>query len=521
MDSTLAIDAAIDSVEQKLRGLEAFAIKHRLNNAALPPISQRSFKNPRALTNAMESSIVGIENLAAALPRVISMGRSHIQAKLIDYDPGELFKKQLTKPLANLKRAADDISKLSNEYGPAAATVHEQVTLFEASIIAEAKLVSRASKMAKPTDPTALRKECRELVDASSDAADLKHDINVRSPLRNHAMALGDASAALGWVVAPAPLKHVREYKNIVNTLAEDILSRYIDLGCNPIHSDFAEALNAIVEVLVTYVEKEHPAGLRWNYAQGATPLGYRRAQRNLRKDAHPVGDFYRLMHASLTEFVLVSRELGGRLKTASQYLLGAYEEMAKAIETASGRVKPPGDLTAHLKMLLISVQHELTPMLTLLDKSDAEDKFSLHCSALREFIHSMQWATATIQKMSPVGYIIDIENVTLLYLGKVEKEFCKDEGYIFCLHRAWVKSVRGMFSDLKDYVKAHHPNELMFDTRRTRQSFEGMEDAMTLTKQLSELRKKSKVKKWKKVEQLKKTAGGVRKMFPTWCKSE
>lgn len=510
-----------DLLDRKICVLEKFAIKHRLNGAELPvPPPTRSYRNNRALYNAMEASLVKIENIAAALPRLASTGRSHIHAKLIDYDPGELFQKQLDPALTQLKKSAEQISKLGGEFGPACATIFEQVSLFEASVKAEASLISRASRMAKPIDPAVFKKECEVLVEASADAAELKYDIDVRSHLHNHGMALSDASAALGWVVAPVSLKHARDYKAIVKNLAEDILSRYIDLGCNPVHSDFAESLNAILDELVKYVEKEHPAGLRWNYAQGATPLGYRRAERNMRKDSHPIGDFYRLMHSGLTEFVLISKELGGVLSTIADYTLSTYEEMAKVIETASSRKRPKGETGGEIRMLLMSVQHEMTPLLATVENVPKSDKFAEHCAAFREFINSMQWCMATVHKMSPVGFIVDTEGVTLLYLNKLEKAVCKGDGYVHNLHKKWIASIRQMLVELKEYVKLHHPNELTFDTQRTRKSVDGLVSKSSLGNQLKELRSKSKSSRWKHGTKMKLIAGKGRVSVRTWIRS-
>lgn len=520
MSTAVESDAMIAAVEQKILALEAFALKYRLESTHLPPLPPaRKFRATRALYNAIDSTVVRIEEIASKLPRNVSYGRSHIQAELINYDPGEAFLRKLHSPLQKLKESATEISKLGAEFGQTTATIMEQTNLFEISVKAEADLISRASKMAKPSDQASFKRECESLVDASSDVADLKYEVNIRSKLHDHAMALGDAAAALGWVVAPAPLKHVREYKLIVENLTSNILASYIELGCNPVHSHFAEALNAVLAALVDYVEKDHPAGLRWNYAQGATPLGYRRAQRNIRKDSHPIGDFYRLMHGSLTEFALISEELGGPLKPVSEHTLSAYEEMAKAIENASIRTRPHGNTTAVLKMLLISVQNELTPLIQVLDSVKEGDKYFEHCAAFREFINSMQWSTATMQKMSPVGYVIDIEAVTLLYLQKVEDEYVKGDRYIDRLHQGWVNSVRNMLTELKEYVKLHHPNELMFDTQRTRKSVDQLVKSVSLTNQLEELRKKSTATRWKKGSGMRMTKGGSRKTVSMWNK--
>lgn len=512
------IRTLLESVDQRIIALEQFAVKHRLDGQPLPPLpTPRHFRSPKGLYNAIDSVLMRIEHIADKLPRNVSYGRSHIQAKLIDYDAGEAFQRKVSDKLAKLFSASTAIGQLDAEFGADASIIAEQARLLQDSIKAEAVLITRASKMPKPVSVPALKAECEPLVDASSDVSDLKYDVTPKAKLHDHAMALGDCAAALGWVVSPTPLKHVREYRAIVETLTSNILANYIELGCNPVHSHFAESLNALMDVLVSYVEKEHPAGMRWNYAYGATPQGYRRAQRNVRKDSHPIGDFYCLMHSALTEFVLLSRELGSPLSDAANCVMAAYEEMAKAVENAAVRQRPHGDPSAVLKMLLISVQNELTALDQILQGVDEEDRFFVHCQALTEFVHSLQWSSATMQKMSPVGYIIDIERVTLLYLAKVDEvKDRSDVTYAARLHRMWAQAIRNMLTELKDYVKLHHPNELMFDTQRSRKSVDALVRRMSLSAQLSELKLKSTAKKWVPTQHTRKTKFGP-KTVRTW----
>lgn len=515
---TLDIDELLIRMERKLTTLEIFA-KNKCNNGAeLPALVQRSaFRNDKAMFNAVESSILRIEKIAATIPKTANTGRSHIQAVVVDYDPGEQFDKEVGPFVEHLLGAARKIGALTKEFGNDAKTILEQTEALATSVKAEAILVSRAAKMPKPGNPTVMKRECQPLVDASSDTADYKYVVGVRSSLHDHAMALSDTAAALGWVIAPAPLKHVRDYKQIVHGLTESILARYIELGCNAAHSDFAEALNHLLNALVTYVEKEHPAGLRWNYAKGAVPLGYRRAKRRVDPDAHPIGDFFALMHGALTVFILRSREIGAPLSKAADGVLSCYFETLKVVESASNSVRPSIEGGGgELRMLLMSVQHELVPLVDMLKTVKKSHKYYDHCVAVQEFIGIMQWCTATLNKMSPVTYLIDIEAVTKKCLERVDKLHGRGATYKAELHRAWTRSVRDMMAQLKEYVKTHHPNEMMFDTRRSRRSFEEIHRRKSLTKQIETLKKKSSTRKWK-LYQATKVVRGRRKDVPLW----
>lgn len=106
----------------------------------------------------------------------------------------------------------------------------------------------------------------------------------------------------------------------------------------------------------MAYVTKEHPAGLHWNYGQGPTPLGYRRADRKRTADAHPFGDFYKLIHGGVARYYSCSVDLGGAVAKQARALVDAYNELVTVIEAASSKVMPPGDGAGELRMLLMSV---------------------------------------------------------------------------------------------------------------------------------------------------------------------
>lgn len=516
------VQGAIEAADRKVKSLESCALKRSPHISNLPPFKpSRDFRNIRALYNAVDSTVLRLEKIATSLPRVAVEGRSHIQAALIDYDPGELFFKLIKPPLALVLDAAMKISMLTKDFGEAAGVVLQQAELLKECVRAEAALISRASKMPKPQDPNVLKEECEPLVEASTDVSELKYDVNARSPLHNHVMAMGDAAAALGWVVAPAPLKHVRDYKNIVGNLAESILASYIELGCDPVHSDFAEALNAVMTVLVDYVNKEHPAGLRWNYTQGTKIEGYKRAERIVSPDAHPIGDFYKLIHGALTRYYTCSMEFGGPVLKQAEAIVGAYTELAKVIETASNKVRPaPSSLAAELRLLLMSVQHELTPLNSVMSSVPPSYKFQDHLNVIQEFVSVMQWCTSSLNKMSPVSFIIDVQGITNLYLDRLIAAHVgppsPDETYVNGLHREWAQSVRDMLTELNEYVKDHHPTGLMFDTRQSRKSMDEINRKTCLSTSLQNLRNLSSSRKWK-LTRAPKNVRGINRMIKTW----
>lgn len=500
-EKVVDVPETVAAVEKKLQCLELSAQK-RLRGGQLPPLPEvRRFANSRALYNAVDSALVRLDKVADALPKDTAIGRSHIQAELIDYDPGERFFEQMAPATTQLITSAQEIGSLTGEFGEAAAVVAQQIRLLGDCIRAEAAVISKAAKMAKPHDPDVLRAACKELVDASVDVAELKYDISDRSELYKHSLALADTAAALGWVLAPASVKHVRDYRTIITGSTESILARYIELGCNPIHSDFAEALNTLLETLAKYVAKEHPAGLRWNYAAGATPLGYRRAERTVAADAHPFGDFFKILHGSVTQYYCCSKELGGVLAKQAECVLSCFVELGNVIETASSKTKPAGSGEAELRMLLMPLSHELTALQAIAIPEGPECRYQKHVEVVKESMSCMQWCTAGLSKMSPVSFIIDIKGVADVYIEKLLAEHAGDyregEPYRTAVLREWCRSIQQFLLDLRDYVKTHHPNGLMFDTHRSRRSMDELNKKSELKVRLAELRQVSTTRKW------------------------
>jgi hypothetical protein len=397
--------------------------------------------------------------------------------------------------------AAIKIAELTSEFGDAANVVCQQAELLGECVRHETVLISKASRIPKPQDPAVLKFECEPLVDSSSEIAELKYDVEIRNSLHTHAMAMSDTAASLGWVVVPTPLKHVRDYKGIVTSQTESILASYIDLGCNPVHSDFAEALNAVMDALVDYVENEHPAGLRWNYAQGASPAGYRRADRHLSPDAHPFGDCYDLLHGAVARYYTCSREFGGAVAEQAGVVVAAYTALAKIVETASNSLRPPGSGEGELRLLLLPLAHELRTLEMAVSAVPEGYKYRDHVDVVQEFVGVMQWCTSGLNKMSPVSFIIDVQGVTTMYLDRLVARHAgpisSHEMYIVKLHREWADALRRMLSELLHYVKNHHPNGLMYDTRRSRKSMDEINMKKSLSSKLETGKASSTARKW------------------------
>ena len=507
LSGALDVENSLLVLDNKLIALETYAVKTK-SFKSLPPLSStpsKRYATQRALFNTVEAAIVRLENLANEIPKASLQVRSHIHAQEIDYDPGARFEKLIGPFYRTLLEATNKISLLTKDFGSAAVIIKKQVISLGIALKATTTLISKAATMAKPQDTKSLREECRELIDSAEEVSDYKHDIDVKSPLRYHAQALADFAADLGWVLSPTCQKHVRSYVGIVKMSTENILASYIELGLNPVHSDFGNALDKMVEELVEYVVKEHPAGLRWNYAKGAVPKGYKKAAQNLTEDSHPFGDYDRVINQSVVQYYCYSQVLGGYVFEQAKSVLAAFSSMSEVIERCSSKQRPTSSVDAELKMVLQPVTHDLVPVVQIAQKCPPDYKFKAHLKAIVEFAQCMQWCTALMHKMSPVAFIIDIDGVVSLCLAEIERGFGENKRkavartYKEEVHMQWCASVRKMLKDLKEYVKNHHPNELMFDTQRRRKSLDAIYERTNLNKRIDDLRKKSKARKWER----------------------
>eukprot|EP00172_Hildenbrandia_rubra_P004229 Plantae.Rhodophyta-Hildenbrandia_rubra.ctg8157.p1 GENE.Plantae.Rhodophyta-Hildenbrandia_rubra.ctg8157~~Plantae.Rhodophyta-Hildenbrandia_rubra.ctg8157.p1 ORF type:complete len:573 (+),score=95.36 Plantae.Rhodophyta-Hildenbrandia_rubra.ctg8157:141-1721(+) len=519
LSGALDVDDALLVIDNKIKSLEAYALKKK-GLTSLPPLSSsrrlQTYRTQRALFNAIEAAVVRLENIASASPQASLQVRSHIHAQEIDYDPGARFEQMMGPLYVKLLEAGRKVGGLAKDFGKSAEVVRMQTEKLGSALKGTGILISKAATMAKPQDPAALKKECEELIDSAEEVSDLRHDVDLKSPLRYHGQALSDFAASLGWVVSPTTQKYVRSYKGIVSGSTESILASYIDLGLNPIHSDFASALDAMADALVEYVVKEHPAGLRWNYAKGAVPKGYKRASRKLTENSHPFGDYDHVINRSVIAYYCTSQILGGRVFKQAEAVLAAFTSMSEVIERCSNRSRPAGSVDAELKMVLQPVTHDLVPVVKIAKDCPSDYKYKPHLNAIVEFAQCMQWCTALVHKMSPVGFIIDIEGVTSLCLKEIVKDFGSGTSYPARVHKEWANNVQSMMEELKTYVKSHHPNELMFDTRRRRKSVDSIFERTRVSKKLDALRKKSTSRKWERGTLI-KTVKGKKKRVKGW----
>jgi len=452
--------------------------------SAVGPIDLPRRRPPRAVVAAgVDQWLSRLEALATAGPRSSLVARSTLVAAPLQVDLGVALGEGVLGAADALQAAGVAIGRLTGDH-PQAALITTASASLAKGVRALCGVVSTAATMAKPTAPTAISALTEDLTDAIEEARDARHDIAPASKLRNHACALSDAASALGWVLAPAPVKHVREYKAIVNSQTEAILASYIDLGCNASHVEFAEALDAIMAALVDHVVEHHPTGLRWNTAASSATPAVVAAPSAAPPGAHPLADYWRLVDGPVAVYVTASERLGGPIAEQAWLLRDAFVAQCEMVEVVAKTLRPV-NATA-VRSYSAATNDALGKVLAAPGKAPRGYAFTAHLTLMSEFAHALSWPSMG-ESVSPGMFVVDLETALLREADDVLGAVGPSPWA--ALHTAWVAAVRDMVTALRAYVRSHHAASVGWDSGATRAEAEALIEAKGMEAALAKLR--------------------------------
>uniref|UniRef100_A0A7S0BHW4 CAP N-terminal domain-containing protein n=1 Tax=Rhodosorus marinus TaxID=101924 RepID=A0A7S0BHW4_9RHOD len=417
---------------------------------SLAPIPRKRYPNIKSTFNAMDASIGKLEELSKKIPKDRRM-RTGFLAVETDTDPGEVFNSFVRSDLAKMSTLAEKIG----------GDVHDQMLAFEEAVEAETGVISYAASVSMPPRDDLIAK-CEPLTDCADDAVEYNRDCDPSDPKKHHFQALADLSTMLGWVVAPNTVKHVKEYNQVIDLECDNILSNFIQLNCDPVHSDYATAIKGFTKQLHDYVVEYHPAGLRWNYLRGAAPEGYHVKKKvKARKDAHPFLDFLEIIDGPVAEYVYHSDLLGGPVAKQSRLVFGAFCKEYELITRAAVLDKGAAHVS---RMYVMPVMYEIAEVGTVSEEVDREDPFYLHLKAAADVTQVLSWVVSTETTASM--FTMELANASELLLDRILKDYESHSSIEF--HRLWVESLRSVLNELKIYVTVHHYHELSFNTQHS-----------------------------------------------------
>mmetsp|Transcript_332 Transcript_332/g.574 ORF Transcript_332/g.574 Transcript_332/m.574 type:complete len:310 (-) Transcript_332:1842-2771(-) len=264
----------------------------------------------------------------------------------------------------------------------------------------------------------------------------------------------------LGWVTAPAAVTHVNEYTKVCVIFIDNILASFIELGCDPTHSDFAEAARAMVEEMASYVKKEHSAGLRWNYVKGSTPLGYKGAKIIIDESTHPLADFIELVDGPLERFLWVSQKFGSLLYRIAQCIEGAFIQQYEMIKRAA--ITKQEKTYVGLKLMFSGTMHEIQPIRGLAEGAPKDYKYVPHLTTMVEFSSMLTWPI--VESIPPVQLISDAEGAVRIFCDKILSQY--GTASAFHEHVEWTEAIKMLGRSFREYVTKHHAHGLSFDTK-------------------------------------------------------
>ncbi|KAK1865535.1 hypothetical protein I4F81_008065 [Pyropia yezoensis] len=452
--------------------------------SAVGPIDLPRRRPPRAVVAAgVDAWLSRLEALATAGPRDSLVARSKLVAAPLRVDLGVALGDGALGPADALEAAGAAIGRLTADH-PQAGLVSAAAASLAKGVRALCRVVSTAATMAKPTAPTALASLTEELTDAIEEARDARHDVAPASKLRNHACAISDAASALGWVLAPAPVKHVREYKAIVNSQTEAILASYIDLGCNASHVEFAEALDAIMATLAEHVSEHHPTGLRWNTAAASSAPAMVSAPSAAPPGAHPLADYWLLVDGPVAEYVTASERLGGPIADQAWLLRDAFLAQSDMVEVVARTLRPVNAAAA--AVFSEATTAALSRVVGAPAKAPRGYLFGAHLGLISEFAHALSWPSMG-ETVSPGMFVVDLETALIReaddVLGAVGPSPWAG------LHTTWVATVRAMVTGLRAYVRSHHAASVGWDSGATRAEGEALLEEKGIEAALAALR--------------------------------
>ncbi|KAA8497210.1 hypothetical protein FVE85_0939 [Porphyridium purpureum] len=465
--------------------------KERLDKDTLDgsfQVAARSHANAKALWNHWDASMNRLEELAKLLPRKKKQLRTRLAQDEVDYDPGERFLQIVGPTMEKLEDVCDTIAKKND-------LIEDAFSDFEDAVDALAELIVYASRVPKPLDMNDLKTQCLPLISAINTVVEYKDDVKPRDPYLNHYVSIAEAASSLLWVISPTPVKHMNDFKRIVSIYTENILASYIELECDPIHSEYSQHLNDFMNILAEYVMREHGAGLKWNYTKGAVPLGYKAATALSVQNAHVLADFVLIREGSLQSVMYYSELIGGTLWKQMKSIDDVFKEEFKLICLAQTKQKPSS--LAELKMLFMPTMHEISAVMKVADETPMDDRCDQHVRIVREAVSVLTWPV--VEDITPLNYVVDIDSSLRPYYEKFQIYYSSaaNNGHV---HLLWLNAVKRLMRDLRFYVHVHAEYALEFGVGHTTEEVPDALKKRELAYEVATLKKKNadKVKHFK-----------------------
>eukprot|EP01062_Namystynia_karyoxenos_P014336 TRINITY_DN1515_c0_g1_i1.p1 TRINITY_DN1515_c0_g1~~TRINITY_DN1515_c0_g1_i1.p1 ORF type:complete len:1004 (+),score=408.84 TRINITY_DN1515_c0_g1_i1:80-3013(+) len=315
--------------------------------------------------------------------------------------------------------------------------------LVEAAMKAQKDFIATAAGMKKPSEEKIgeLCGPTGEKMGAVGEWGE-KHQ---RGAFGKHLQMLGEGVAALGWVMVPTPMPHVKEMIQACMFYGNKVMME--QKGKDEKQVKWVKDWKEILEELVKYIKEYHTAGVAWNCGAGGGGGGAAAAAGggDGGGGAASLSGFDDLLQCFVAPWVASSKAISPDLGAAAELVDGALKAQRDFLAKAVAMKKPSEEKIGELcgptgeKMGAVGEYQE----------KNARGPFGKHLSMLSESVGAFGW----VMVPTPVPHVKEMLTAGMFYGNKIMMEQKgKDEKQV-----KWVKDWKEVLEELGKYVKEHH----------------------------------------------------------------
>lgn len=331
----------------------------------------------------------------------------------------------------------DAIELAAEAFGP---RLEQALTLLKSTFTQAAQLEStppqsRTSAMAAKLDSQV------GLVD------DIQEALSETDVLYHHITAIGEATAALSWVVAKEPVDHLQQIAEGVHPPLAALRAK-----ADPSHTGLADSVDAFISTLSAYVTR-NPSALHFTPTSDADSPAAAQPE----ETAAHLQDFRRTVtDAAVKTFGNASEVIAPVVAQQANVLCKAVAHLYDFVVTASRMDKAPDD-DARQNML----QPIITCMTDISSRAEAcapGNEYFNHLKAIDDAVAMLSWIVA---ESKPTSFVTEAEGTAGFYLNKI---LVTTKGTDHAAqHKAFVESMKDMFTAMRTYIKTYFPTGLQY----------------------------------------------------------
>lgn len=163
------------------------------------------------------------------------------------------------------------------------------------------------------------------------------------------------------------------------------------------------------------------------------------------------------ILKGEAANYLKLSSDIGGLVQSQAIAVQDCLEELSRFIIDGSRRSKPTSD--EELGGMLNPLGTKIGKVRQVMDDANPRDALYNHVTAVGECIAALGWVQLDSK---PVSFIAECEGIADAFLVKVAmtaKSLDNPQ-----THRNWANAVRGMMTQLKQYVKEFHTTGFLWN---------------------------------------------------------